>query len=600
VAELLQLRGVGFHAGPRTLFSDVDLNLGKADRLGLIGPNGSGKSTLLRILAGLERPGVGERSSARRLRVGIVNQEPDLDDGSTVIESALVRLGRAPGPPPGVSAEVAARRILGQAGFEDPEAVIGSLSGGWRRRLALASEIATAPDLLLLDEPTNHLDLEGIEWLEQLLCSLRSAMVLVSHDRRFLEAVCTRMAEIDRRHPGGFFSCTGAYSDFLEKRERAFSELRDREASLNSRLGEEIRYLRQGPKARTSKNATRVARAHESIAELDRVRRLNREPELEAGFSDTGRRTRRLLVAESVAVSYGEKPCFEDLELVLSPGHRIGLVGPNGSGKTTLLRTLLGEIAPESGEVRPAPRLRVVYFDQGREQLDGQSTVRQALSPEGDTVTVGSRRIHVKSWARQLLFRDEQLDQPVRSLSGGERARLLIARLMRTPADVLLLDEPTNDLDIPTLEALEQSLVDFEGAMVLVTHDRFLMDRVCTGVLALDGTGGYKELADLAQWERARRTGQPAVATRPRPDAAAKPTTDSRVRLSYNEKRELEQMEEMVLAAEERVGLLQDRVADPELATDATTLREVYAELSEAQTRVEKLYTRWAELDEKA
>jgi len=600
VAELLQLRGVGFNAGPRTLFSDVDLTLGKGDRLGLIGPNGSGKSTLLRILAGHERPGEGERSSARRLRAGLVNQEPALDCGSTVLQSVLARLDREPGPPPGVSGEVAARRTLGQAGFRNPEAMVGSLSGGWRRRLALASEMATAPDLLLLDEPTNHLDLEGIEWLEKLLCSLRSAMVLVSHDRRFLEAVCTRMAEIDRRHPGGFFSCTGAYSDFLEQRERAFSELRDREASLNSRLGEEIRYLRQGPKARTSKNATRVARAHENIAELDRVRRLNREQELEAGFSDTGRRTRRLLVAESVGVSYGEKPCFENLDLILSPGSRIGLVGPNGSGKTTLLRTLLGEIAPESGKVRPAPHLRLVYFDQGREQLDGQSTVRQVLSPEGDTVTVGNRTIHVKSWARQLLFRDEQLDQPVRSLSGGERARLLIARLMRTPADVLLLDEPTNDLDIPTLEALEQSLVDFEGAMVLVTHDRFLMDRVCTGVLALDGVGGYKELADLAQWERTRNSSQPAEAPRPRPDAVAKPTTDSRVRLSYKEKRELEQMEEAVLAAEERVGLLQMRVANPDLAVDAVTLREVYAELGEAQAEVETLYSRWAELDEKA
>ncbi len=600
MAELLQLRGVGYHAGPRTLFSDVDLTLAKGDRLGLVGPNGSGKTTLLKILAGFEAPFEGERSSTRGLRVGLVDQEPVLDAGFTVLEIVLARLDREPGSPPGISADVAARRTLGQAGFEDPEAVVGSLSGGWQRRLALVAEIATGPDLLLLDEPTNHLDLEGIEWLEKLLISLRSATVVVSHDRRFLEAVCTRMAEIDRRHPGGFFSCAGAYSDFLEQRERAFSELRDREASLNSRLREEIRYLRQGPKARTSKNATRVARAHENIAELDRVRQLNREPELEAGFSDTGRRTRRLLVAESVSVRYGESSCFTDLELILSPGRRIGLVGPNGSGKTTLLRTLLGELGPDSGQVRPAPRLRLVYFDQARDQLDGQSTVRQALSPEGDTVTVGGRKIHVKSWARQLLFRDDQLDQPVRTLSGGERARLLIARLMRTPADVLLLDEPTNDLDIPTLEALEQSLVEFEGAIVLVTHDRFLMDRVCTSVLALDGQGGYKELADLAQWERTRETTLAVDTPRPRSATAVKPTADTRVRLSYKEKLELERMEDAVLAAEGHVESLEERIASPEIAADGAVLRQAYEELGQAQAIVEGLYSRWAELDEKA
>jgi ATP-binding cassette subfamily F protein uup len=579
------------------LFSGVDLLLTAGDRLGLVGPNGSGKSTLMHILGGDLTPDEGERIAPRGVRSGFVAQEPEFNPEHTVRDAFLERLGRDPGPPPGLSAEIAARRMIGQAGFSEPDQLLEELSGGWRRRLALAAEIATGADLLLLDEPTNHLDLAGIEWLEQTLRSLRIAVVVVSHDRRFLESVCTRMAEIDRRHSGSFFSSVGAYSDFLESRERAFSGLRDREASLNSMLREEIRYLRQGPKARTSKNATRVARAHENIAELDRIRTLNREQELEGSFSETGRRTRRLLVAEKLTREYDGVSCFRDLDLVLAPGRRVGLVGPNGSGKTTLLRTLLGEETADSGEVRAAPNLRCVYFDQAREQLDGEVTLRRALSPEGDTVAVGPRKMHVKSWARQLLFRDDQLDQPVRTLSGGERARTLIARLMRTPADVLLLDEPTNDLDIPTLEALERSLLEFEGAVVLVTHDRYLMDRVCTDLIALDGSGGVRVLADLSQWEALRELA-PVPAARTKPPAPKERVRDTpRQKLSYNEKRELEAMEGAVLDAEERVAQLQ---SSAESDADPAELNRIYEELHSAQAEVERLYARWAELDEKA
>jgi len=624
VAEVLQLRGVGQFAGPRVLFSGIDLTLSAGQRLGLVGANGSGKSTLLKILAGAEKAAEGSRTHGSHLRVALLDQEPVLDTESTLLDFVTDRLACEPGVPPGQDSQVVARRALSQAGLEDPQAVIASLSGGWARRLALIAEIATAPDLLILDEPTNHLDLDGIQWLEQRLCSLRSALVMVSHDRRFLEAVCTRMAEIDPRHEGGFFACSGSYSDFLQQREQAFSDLRGREASLNSQLGEEIRYLRQGPKARTSKNATRVARAHENIAELDRVRRLNREQELQAGFAATGRKTRRLLVAEGLAARPGGQDCIRDLDLVLSPGRRIGLVGANGSGKTTLLRTLLGERQPDAGEIRRAPDLRVVYFDQAREQIDAADTVRKALSPEGDTVVVGSRQIHVKSWARQLLFRDEQLDQPVRTLSGGERARLLIARLMRTPADVLLLDEPTNDLDIPTLEALEQRLLEFEGAVVLVTHDRFLMDRVCTSLLALDGDGKgngvTRELADLAQWEASRQDGaagatEKGSASKSRSGKSRKPAGSqadagertpgkhderparAQAKLSYNEKRELDAMEEAVLTAEARVESLQERAGTESAGAQ---LHSIYAELNEAQAEVERLYERWAELDARA
>ena len=317
------------------------------------------------------------------------------------------------------------------------------------------------------------------------------------------------------------------------------------------------------------------------------------------------------MVAENATRAIGDAVCFRDLDLVLGPGRRVGLVGPNGSGKTTLLRTLLGELVPDEGRVDTAPQVRIVYFDQEREELDETVTVREALSPEGDHVEVAGRRLHVTTWARQLLFRDDQLDQPVRTLSGGERARVLVARLMRTPADVLLLDEPTNDLDISTLEQLEQNLLAFEGAVVLVSHDRFLVDRVTTDLIALDGEGGWRELADLSQWEEMREELEAREAAREeRAKPASKPADASartaakpaptKVKLSYKEKRELESMEETILEAEARVEELEAESTDTETLADPERLHEVYAALKEAQDRVEALYARWSELGEKA
>jgi len=610
MAELLQMRGVGAHAGPRVLFRGIDLTLHSGDRLGLVGPNGAGKSTLLGMLAGEEEPWEGALSARRGLRVAWSRQEVELDDRVAVVDVVTARLRRDPGPPVGTDPEVAARRTLGRCGFDDVDARVSSLSGGWKRRLALAAELATGADLLLLDEPTNHLDLESIEWLERTLVGQRVTCVVISHDRRFLETVATRVAEIDPRHPGSFFVCDGHYSDFLEQRTAALEQLQRTEDSLSAQVREEIRYLRQGPKARRSKSQTRVDRAHATIAELDRVRSLNREDRVEGSFTDTGRRTRRLLVAEGARQEIGGSLCFEELDLVLGPGRRVGLVGPNGSGKTTLLRTLLGEIPPEEGRVDGAPGVRVVYFDQEREELDETVTVAEALSPEGDHVEVAGRRMHVKSFARQLLFRDDQLAQPVRTLSGGERARVLVARLMRTPADVLLLDEPTNDLDIPTLEQLERSLLDFEGAVVLVSHDRFLVDRVTTDLIALDGHGGWRELADLSQWEEMRtelrRTETERAGTQRNPSTAVTDTaTPSKsasrpAKLSYKEKRELESMEPTILEAEERVEALEALSQDPATLAEPERMHEVYADLKEAQDTVEALYARWSELEEKA
>ena len=504
MAELLQMRGVGAHAGPRVLFRGIDLTLHSGDRLGLVGPNGAGKSTLLGMLAGEEEPWEGALSARRGLRVAWSRQEVELDDRVAVVDVVTARLRRAPGPPVGTDPEVVARRTLGRCGFVDVDARVSSLSGGWKRRLALAAELATGADLLLLDEPTNHLDLESIEWLERTLVDQRVTCVVISHDRRFLETVATRVAEIDPRHPGSFFVCDGHYSDFLEQRTAALEQLQRTEDSLSAQVREEIRYLRQGPKARRSKSQTRVDRAHATIAELDRVRSLNREDRVEGSFTDTGRRTRRLLVAEGARQEIGAGSASRSSIWFSVPAAESVWSDRTAVGRRRCCAHCSARSPPEEGRLDSAPGVRVVYFDQEREELDETVTVAEALSPEGDHVEVAGRRMHVKSFARQLLFRDEQLAQPVRTLSGGERARVLVARLMRTPADVLLLDEPTNDLDIPTLEQLERSLLDFEGAVVLVSHDRFLVDRVTTDLIALDGHGGWRELADLSQWEEMR------------------------------------------------------------------------------------------------
>ncbi len=391
--------------------------------------------------------------------------------------------------------------MLGRAGFADPQTTTSLLSGGWRRRLAIARELIRRPDLLLLDEPTNHLDIEGVRWLEEILLSNRGASVMVSHDRYFLENVCTRIAEVNRIYPDGVFTTSGKYSDFLEKREDYLaSQAKEREALANL-VRREIEWLRRGAKARTSKSKARIATAGELQVKLAESQDRARMGTTDIDFTGTGRRTKRLVIAERIAREFGGRKLFRDVSFALGPGMRLGLLGANGSGKTSLLKLLAGEAAPDGGSIQFADALRVVYFDQNREQLDAEVTLRRALAPTGDSVIFQDRVIHVVSWAKRFLFRQDQLELPVGRLSGGEQARVLIARLMLKPADLLLLDEPTNDLDIPTLEILEESLLEFTGAIVLVTHDRFMLDRVSTVLLALNGKGGAEFFADYAQWE---------------------------------------------------------------------------------------------------
>ena len=588
--------------GANPLFQNVSFTVSEGDRIGLIGPNGSGKSTLLRILAGDVRPDSGEVAVRKRIRLSYVEQDSTFHEEDTVRSVAQKAMERASLPESERGTRFA--ETLGRAGFEDLEAKASALSGGWRKRLAIVEAVVQGPDILLLDEPTNHLDLAGIEWLEELLEAAPFACVVVSHDRYFLENVATDMAELNRTYPDGLLRVHGSYSWFLEKKEEFLHAQSKRQEALENLVHREIEWLRRGAKARTRKSKARIDKAGELMGELADLNARSRSGTALIDFSATDRKTKRLIELENVSCEAGGRELFSGLNFVITAGTRVGLVGPNGSGKTSLLRLLRGETEPSEGTVRRADRLRIVYFDQSRE-LDPDVTLRRALAPEGDAVIYQDRQVHVASWAAKFLFLGEQLNQPVGKLSGGERARVLIAQLMLQPADVLLLDEPTNDLDIPTLDILEQSLLEFRGSLVLVTHDRYMLDRVSTMVVGLDGNGGVGLFADYSQWEkwlddrqRAARRETSKVGELSGRSNGERPNSGKK-KLSYLEAREYEAIEQHVADAEHVLQQKREQLADPAIVSDSERLIAAHAEKEDAQAKVDGFYARWAELEKK-
>jgi len=600
---IISAQGLSKKYGAAPLFQNISFTLYEADRIGVIGPNGSGKSTLLEMLLGRVKPDSGDVAIRKGTRLSYVAQISEFAAGVTirgVIESALDRAAVPEGERASRFAET-----LGRAGFADLEVQAATLSGGWRKRLAIAEALVQAPDILLLDEPTNHLDLAGIQWLESLLQNAPFACVAVSHDRYFLENVANEMVELNRIYEDGALRVEGNYSAFLEAKEAFLHAQKKRQESLENRVHTELEWLRRGPKARATKAKARIGKAQEMIGDLAEMKARNRTASPEIDFSATTRKTKQLITLEGVSYGIGSRTLFKDIHFSVTSGIRVGLVGPNGSGKTTLLRLLRGEIKPESGKIRRAEGLQIVYFDQSRE-LDPDITLRRALAPDSDAVIYQERVIHVAAWAERFLFSAENLNQRVGRLSGGERARVLIAQLMLQPADVLLLDEPTNDLDIPTLEILEESLLEYGGALVLVTHDRFMLDRVSTVVLGLDGLGSAERFADYSQWEawqRAQFSSRTLKSAddgrRPRAESGESPAAMARKKLSYQEARELAAMERKIGDAEQELHAKRAALEDPAVTGDRIRLQDACTELDAAQKAVDDLYARWGELEKK-
>jgi ABC transport system ATP-binding/permease protein len=596
---LLSVQGLTKSFGPRPLFADLSIEFKAGERLGLIGPNGSGKSTLLKMLAGREEADAGTRSLRRATRLGYLAQDDVFEPQQTVREVLLAAL--AGEELEDHERETRAAIILTQVGFNDHDQVAGVLSGGWRKRLALARELARRPDLLLLDEPTNHLDLPGIVWLEQFLRAAPFAYLVATHDRAFLRAVADEIIEINRVFPGGCFRTSGSYDQFIERREEFLEGQARRQESVANQVRRETEWLGRKAAARTRKAGSRIDDAAKRREELEELKYRNAAAgTANIDFVATGRQTRKLLTATGLTKSLGGRQLYANLDLMLTPGVKLGLLGPNGSGKSTLLRVLAGELAPDAGAITLADGLRTVMFEQGRAKLDTTMTLRRALCPNSDHVKVGERSLHVAAWAKQFLFRAEQLDMLVGDLSGGEQARVRIAQLMTQPADLLLLDEPTNDLDIPALEVLEDSLTEFAGALVMVSHDRELLDRLCTEVVGLDGRGEAALYGSVNQWLTAYARAVVPVVENPKPAAAPRKvaTAPKPRKLTYREQQELEGMENSILAAEETVGECQANVEKAATAGHVA-LADACRALEEAQQAVERLYARWQELEAK-
>jgi ABC transport system ATP-binding/permease protein len=608
MSNLITCKSVSKAFGAQTLFKNISLMVDSGDKIGVIGPNGSGKSTLLKIICGLEEADGGQLLRQKFARLSYLAQEDVFDEAKSISDNLMTALATED-----IEDTEKYNRVdtlLSRGEFPDVDLPVKNLSGGWRKRLSICRAMLIGPDVLVMDEPTNHLDIEGILWLEKMLIGGAgpSAFLLVSHDRHFLENCSNRIVELSAIYPEGTLQVQGTYSQFLEKRDEFLAGQLEEEERLANKARREVEWLRRGPKARSTKAKYRIDEAHKLTGELAEVKARNRSlSNVQIEFEATGRKTKKLLEAVGISKSYGDRTLFSDLDIILSPGSRLGLLGRNGCGKSTLMKILAGAVdssglVPDAGAVKAVDKVKIVSFDQNRETIDPTLTLRRALAPDGDSVMYNGRSLHVVSWGKKFLFRPDQLETPVGQLSGGEQARILIAGLMRRPADILLLDEPTNDLDIASLDVLESSLLDFPGALVLVTHDRYLLDRVCHRLLGFGGNSGVTYYADYEQWLDDLPGGANTEESKKKnntKEVKASAPKSTKGRLSYLDQREYDQIEEVIELKENRVEQLKKKMELPEIISNPEELNQCWQELEAAQAEVERLYHRWHELEEK-
>ena len=577
--------------GSRQLFKSLSFSVDEKDRIGLIGPNGAGKSTLLKLLARLDTADDGQLSFARGLRVAYLPQTPQFPEGQTVYEALTAH---ADDP---YDADFLARVDTWLSRLElvsEDQAL--SLSGGWQKRLALAQALVLEPQVLLLDEPTNHLDVTSILWLEEFLASSPMAVVTVTHDRLFLQRVANRIFDLNSRYPDGFLNIQGTYADYLEARDLQLQAQERHEEVMRNQLTRETEWLRRGAQARQTKQKARIERAEDLKIKTEEVAARNRERQAQIDFQEMDRRPKKLIELQGVSKGYGGRRLFQDLDLLVTPKTRIALLGANGCGKSTLIRILCGQEKPEAGTVFHNEALQIAYFEQHRQGLDLEQTVLRAVCPDGDYVDFQGAKIFARSYLSRFLFRTEQMDMPLRKLSGGEQSRLRIAQLMLRPAHVLILDEPTNDLDAATLDVLADTLRDYNGAVILVTHDRYFLDQVSDDVLAFplraDDSPKLLRFAGYQQWEDWAAQQKTAVsASKAKETSSAAPKR----KVSFKEKHEWENIEAKILTLEGQLGAKQKEAEAN--ASSPAELTKLYGEIGKLQAELDTLYARWAELE---
>ncbi|MEM7196654.1 MAG: ATP-binding cassette domain-containing protein [Pseudomonadota bacterium] len=617
--SLIRITDLSVAFGDHKLLDSASLVVEKGDRIGLIGRNGEGKSTLLNILSSRIIADEGDIQGLDQIQIAALDQSPDLDDQQSVFEAVasglgpigreLVRYQNALNSGDaetmssaqtsldrldGWSAETRIEKVLARLSLDGAESV-GTLSGGWKRRVGLAKALVTEPDLLLLDEPTNHLDIESITWLEKQILKFNGAVIVVTHDRRFLVNVTNRIVDLER---GKLTLWAGGYEDFLRRKAASLQEEKRHNAAFDKKLAEEEAWIRQGIKARRTRNEGRV-RALKKMRE-ERALRRDRKGQVRMSL-DSGTSSGKVVIeAENVSYTYGQSPIVKNFSTRILRGDRIGLIGPNGIGKTTLIRLLLGNVVPSEGTVKVGTNVQIAYFDQQRDQLDADKRIIDVIGEGRDEITVGGKSIHVISYLSNFLFTPSRSRSPIRSLSGGEKARVLLASLFSKPANVLVMDEPTNDLDIETLELLEEMLLDFDGTLLLVSHDRTFMDNVVTSALAFEGDGVVREyVGGYSDWLRQQSqetTDIEKKQTKETPNAAA--PRQSVKKLSYKLQRELDQLPSQIDDLESRQAELTEIISDSSFYNnDSDDVARTLDELKTVSASLDQLYARWDELE---
>jgi ABC transport system ATP-binding/permease protein len=631
---LLRLSNIAIAFGTHALLNKENFQLDMGERVGLLGRNGEGKSTLMKVIAGNVLPDGGEIWRQPELKLAWLEQAPELPDEATIYDAVASGLGD-------LGSLITRYHALSLTmDYHDPKALqelgdlqhkleadngwhfntkieatlskldlpadikIKDLSGGWKRRVALAKALVIEPQVLLLDEPTNHLDFESITWLEDQLLNFDGAVLFVTHDRAFLQKLATRIVDLDR---GNLVSWQGTYDDYLRRKAAALEDEANQNAEFDKKLAQEEVWIRQGIKARRTRNEGRV-RALEALRK-ERAQRRIQQGTSKLGLSSGDASGKKVIEVKGICFSYPDRQIIKHFSTLIQRGDKIGLIGANGAGKTTLLRLLLKQLEPSSGVVEHGTRLEIAYFDQLRDQLDPEMTVADTVGNGSDFIEIAGNKRHVMSYLSDFLFAPARSRSPVKSLSGGEKNRLLLARLFTKPANFLVMDEPTNDLDLETLELLEEKLVDYSGTLLLVSHDRAFLDNVVTSVFVLDGSGKVEELVGgYSDWQTHKQliaktdSDKKNLDSKRKPDSTTEslnsPKNQARKKLSFKEQQELNNLPELIAQLETQQAELNQKISSADFyKNDQAVIVNTLAELQATDAKLEQVYQRWDELE---